>query len=116
VKHARNVIIVLALAAAVAFLPAGGLGAAFVSWALGVLFLGALGWFAARLYRESRVTLLSLGDRNRSILYLAAGVAVLTLTATHRLWASGAGVAVWLALLAAASYAAFAVYRATRGY
>ncbi len=115
-KHARNALIVVAIGALVAFSPGAGIGVAFLSWLLGIAFLAAMAWFAIRLYREHRVALYSLGEGRRAILYVAAGVAVLTFTATSRLWASGPGTVVWLALLAASGFAVFSVYRSARGY
>jgi len=116
VRNVRNVVIVLALAAAVAFLPAAGVGAAFLGWLLGIGFLGALAWFASRLYREYRLTLYGLGDRNRGLLYGAIGVTALTLTASSLLWETPIGVLAWFALLGAAISAAVVVYRAAREY
>jgi hypothetical protein len=116
VKSARNVAIVLVVAAVIAFAPGGWVGAAFLSWLLGIAFLGALAWFASRLYREYRLTLYSLGDRNRAILYCAAAVSVLTFTATSRLWQTSAGVVVWFALLLGCGYAVYWVYRTAREY
>ena len=113
-RNVRNVVIVLALAAAVAFLPAAGVGAAFLGWLLGIGFLGALAWFASRLYREYRLTLYGLGDRNRGLLYGAIGVTALTLTASSLLWQTPIGVLAWFALLGAAIFAAVVVYRAAR--
>ena len=115
-RNVRNVVIVLALAAAVAFLPAAGVGAAFLGWLLGIGFLGALVWFASRLYREYRLTLYGLGDRNRGLLYGAIGVTALTLTASSLLWQTPIGVLAWFALLGAAIFAAVVVYRAAREY
>ena len=60
------------------------------------------------------VALYALGDRRRMILYVAAAVATLTLTGTHKLWASSAGSVAWLALIAGSAYAAFAVIWAAR--
>ena len=115
-RNARNVLIILVLAAAVAFLPGAGVGASFLGWLLGIGFLGALAWFIARLYREYRLTLYSLGDRNRGLLYGAVGVTVLTLTATKLMWQTAIGTLAWFALLAAAISAAVYVYRASREY
>jgi hypothetical protein len=58
----------------------------------------------------------SLGATRRAILYVAAGVAVLTMTAEPRLWVSTGGKIAFLLLLAAAGYAAFAVIRSARRY
>ena len=115
-RNVRNVVIILALAAAVAFLPAAGVGASFLGWLLGIAFLGALAFFVYRMYREYRVTLYGLGDRNRGLLYGAVGVTVLTLTATRMLWGTAIGTLAWFALLGAAIFAAVYVYRESREY
>jgi hypothetical protein len=47
VKTALYVGIILALAAAVAFLPAAGVAAGMFIWLIGILFWGALAWFLA---------------------------------------------------------------------
>ena len=67
-------------------------------------------------YRERRVSLYALGDGRRALLYVALGVATLTLTATSRLWATGAGSVAWLILLAGSAYAVFAVLWSARKY
>ena len=115
-RNARNVLIIVALAAGVAFLPGAGVGASFLGWLLSLAFLGALAFFLYRLYREYRVTLYGLGDRNRGLLYGAVGVTVLTITATRLMWQSAVGTVAWFALLGAAIYAAVYVYRASREY
>jgi hypothetical protein len=116
VRTVLYIVIVLGLAAVVALLPGGGHAANTVATALSIAFLGALTWFAARMYRENRVALLSLDDRWRATLYVAIGVVVVTLAATSRLWQTGAGVIVWFALLFAAAYALYATWRAAQRY
>jgi hypothetical protein len=113
---ARNIIIVLAIAAIVAIVPGGGTGANVVSQAVFLAFLAALGWFAMVMYRQHRATLYSLGDGRRAIVYVAVGVAAVTLTATSRMWASPAGSVAWLVLMAGAIYAVFAIVWAARKY
>ena len=115
-KHIRNVAIIVALGAAVFFLPGGGLAAGLLLWLTGVLFLGGLAWFASRLYREHRFSLYALGDRWRGILYVAVAVAVLTITASTELFSTPAGTVAWFVLIGAASFAVFAVYRESRTY
>lgn len=115
-KTVRNIVIVLAIAAVVVVVPGGGTGASVVSQAVSLAFLAALAWFASVMYRQHRVTLYSLGDGRRAILYVAAAVAVLTLTGTSRLWRSGGGEVAWLVLLGGAIYAAFSVIWAARKY
>jgi hypothetical protein len=112
----RNIGIVLVIAALVVAVPGGGTGATVALQAASIAFLAALGWFASVMYRQHRIALYSLGDKRRAILYAAVGVAVLTLTATVRLWQTSAGKVAWCVLLVASAYAAFAVIWAARQY
>src|SRR3954453_19857113 len=91
VKAAVNILIVLALAAAVAFLPGGGTTSRVIIQLFGIVFLAGLAFFAYRLYREYRVPLYSLGDCNRAILYCSIGAATLAVSGTPKLWDTGAG-------------------------
>ena len=116
VKNLRNAAIIAALAAAVAIIPGGGTGANVFGQAVSVVFLAAIGWVAVLLYREHRVAIYSLGDRRRTFLYVAAGIAALTLTATTRLWHTVGGRLAWFALIAAVIYAAVAVFISARRY
>ena len=111
---ARNIVIVLLLAAAVAFLPGAGIASGLISYLLSLLFLGGMAFFVARLYMEHRLDLDSLGERRRAMLYGAVGVAILTVSATPRLWNSGAGTFVWFLLIGLASYVLYLVYRSYR--
>jgi hypothetical protein len=115
-KNARNIAIVLAIAALVVLIPGGGTGANVAIQAVSLAFLGALAWVASRLYREHRVALYSLGDARRATLYGAIVVGALTLTATHRLWQTGTGEIAWFALMGGAAYAIFAVVWSARKY
>jgi hypothetical protein len=113
---ARNIVIILAIAALVVLLPGGGTGAAVAFAALRLAFYFSLAWIAAMMYRERRSTLYGLGDVKRAILYVALGVGALTLAATPRLWQTGAGSVAWLLLLGISVYAAFAVFWSARQY
>ncbi len=115
-KNIRNILIVLVIAALVVVIPGGGKGANVASQAISLAFLAAIAWVASLMYREHRLTLYGLGDRRRAILYVAAGVATLTFTATSRLWQTGPGELVWLALIGGAVYAVFAVVWSARKY
>lgn len=114
--NARNVAIILALAAFVMLAPGGGDASSGVLEVLVIAMLGSIGWLAVRLYREHRTDIYGLGDRSRAILYGSAALAALTLTATDRLWSSGAGTVVWFALMALAVYGVYGVFRASRQY
>jgi hypothetical protein len=112
----RNVAIIAALAALVALAPGGGNVTDAILQALVIVMLAFIAWFAVRLYREHRTDLYALGDRNRAILYGSAGLATITVTATDRMWDTGAGLIVWFALIGLAVYGAWFVFRASREY
>jgi hypothetical protein len=114
---ARNVAIVLALAALVAFLPGGGTGAGVIGAVLSTLIVVSLVYVLARLYRERRLDLEGLGDRWRGVLYGAIGTALFAMAARERLFDSGgAGTLLWFAALGGASYALYLVWRHYREY
>jgi hypothetical protein len=116
VTFARNAAIVLVLAAAVAFIPGGGTTAAVIGGVLSTLILVSLVFFVARLYREHRFDLDALGDRWRALLYGAVGVAVVAMAARPRLRETSGGTLLWIALLAAAAYSVYLVWRHHRSY
>lgn len=115
-RNARNVAIILVLAAAVSFLPGGGRAADVAGAVLSILFAAGLAWFFGRTYLERRTDIYTLGDRSRAILYVAIGVAAVTIVAASRLTATGAGTVVFVALLGGCAYALLTVYRAWRQY
>ena len=63
--NVRNIAIVLALAALVAFVPGAGTGAGVLIGVISLAFLAAVAWVGAMLYRQHRSTLYSLGDARR---------------------------------------------------
>lgn len=115
-ETARNVLIVLALAAVVMLAPGGGNASAAILQTLLIAMLASIAWFGVRLYREHRSDIYALGERNRGILYASAGLLALTMTATDRLWETGPGTVVWIALIALACYGVYYVFRASREY
>ena len=113
----RNIAIVVGLALVVWLLPGGDTGADFVGNLLTVIFLSGLLFFGYRLYMEHRTTLFDLEDRMRMILYVAAGLFVMAIVATGRLWDSGGPyILLWFAMIASASYGGYVVFRSTRQY
>jgi hypothetical protein len=114
--NVRNVLIIVLIAAVVAIAPGGGTGANVVVQAVSLFFLAAIAWVASIMYRQYRTELYSLGDGRRAALYVAVGVAAVTLTATARLWSTSAGSVAWLVLMGAAIYTTFAVVWAARKY
>ena len=113
---ARNIAIILVIAAIVDLVPGGGTAASVVVTAVSLIFLGALGWIASIMYREHRNELYSLGERKRTALYVAIGVLAITLTATSRLWSTALGSVAWLVLVAGTIYAGGAVLWSSRRY
>ena len=113
---ARNVGIILVLAALGAFIPGGGTTADVIGAILSTLILVSLVFLVARLYREHRFDLDGLGDRWRGLLYGAIGVAILAMAARPRLSDTSGGTLVWVALLGCASYAVYMVWRHYRRY
>jgi hypothetical protein len=113
---ARNVLIILALAAIVRFAPGGGDTAALVNAILFTLLNVVFVYFGVRFYRERRVDIYGLGDRGRLLLYGGLAAIVLALAATGRWLDSGAGTLVWIALLVGAIAALVTVFRQYREY
>ena len=112
----RNVAIVLALAALVAFLPGGGDASAVIGAILSTLIIASFVMLGARFYRERRLDLVGLGDGWRATLYGAIAVVVVAMAARDRLFDSGGGTILWIAALAGAVYAVFLVWRHSREY
>jgi hypothetical protein len=113
---ARNIVIILALAAVVDLVPGGGTGGHVALQAVQIAFLGAIAWFASITYRQRRSQLYSLGDTRRAVLYVAAAVVLLTLTANARLTATAGGTLAFVVLLVASAYTIFAVIWSARQY
>jgi hypothetical protein len=116
VTVARNVLIVCALAALVAFLPGGGTGASIVGGVLSTLILVSFVLLAARFYRENRYEIDGLGDRWRAALYGSLGLILLAMAARARLFATGPGTLAWIIAVAGAAYTLYLVWRHHRAY
>ena len=116
-KHLRNIAIVLLLAVAVWQVPGGETASVTISNILGIVFMGGLLFLGYRLYMENRETIFGLEERQRGLLYGALALIAITLVATRRMWdAGGLGALVWLALIGAAAYAIYGVWRSYRTY
>jgi len=106
----RNAAIVMLLALAVAFVPAGGNLADAILTAIAMGFLAGIAWFAFVFSRQNQLTLAALSDGRRAILYGALGVIALLIAGKDELFASGGGTLVWIALLAASVAAIWRVW------
>jgi hypothetical protein len=109
--------VVALVALAVVVLPGGGSALNVAVTLLTILFFAAIAFLAFRLFREHRFELDTLESTQRLVLYGSVGLALVTFTATNRLFdTGGAGVLVWLALLALCSYGIFWVWTKYRSY
>jgi hypothetical protein len=115
-KTARNVLILLAIAALVAFLPGGGDTAQLVLALLSIGITLAFVLLGIRFYRENRVAIFSLGDRHRAIAYASLGALVVAFAGRRQLTDSAAGSIVLVLLFAGAGAGAYAVWRHHRSY
>lgn len=115
-KMARNIAIVVVIAAAVYFIPGGGRAAGTFEATLWVAFCLGLGYFGLRMYRESRVTVHGLGDRHRGILYGGIVLAFFAYAAHGHMWETSFGTLVWFVIVGCVIYAAMEVYRHSHTY
>jgi hypothetical protein len=115
-RNARNVAIILALAAAVYFIPGGGRTAATVESVLWVGFGVALGFIALRVYRERRFWLNGLGDHARGLFYAVCALVLFLLEARWWIDAGGWRELLWFVLAGLGIWAAMEVYRRARSY
>jgi hypothetical protein len=113
---ARNVAIIATIALAVVVLPGGGNATDLLLAVLSLAFLGAMAWFAARLYHENQFTLAALSTRSRALLYGAVAAAFAALTGTDRMLDTGPGTVLWLALLGGAVASVYYVWTESRRY
>jgi hypothetical protein len=115
-KNARNIAIVLLIAAAVFVIPGGGQAAHTFEAVVMVGFGVAVGYLGLRLYREGRVSIHGLGDRHRGLLYGSTALAAVLAMGQKRMWQTGLGELMWFALAGLVVYALLAVYRYWRSY
>jgi hypothetical protein len=110
VRTARNVAIIMLLALGVAFLPGGGNVAEAVLTALTMGLLAGIAWMVYTLSRENQLTLATLTDGRRAVLYGAFGMLLLLVAGTDRLFSSGGGTLLWIVLLGASVAAIWRVW------
>ncbi len=115
-RAARNIAIIAALAAAIAFLPFGGNAFDVILAALSMALLAGIAGAVAQFAQRNELTLASLNDRDRTLLYGAAGVVVLLLVGTSRFFASGLGTLAWVVLFGASVYIAWRVWQDATTY
>jgi hypothetical protein len=115
-KHARNIVIVVALAVAVAAVPGGSDTAGLIGAIFSLAIVSLIAFFAGRLYRDHQVDIYGLGNVDRAILYAAIGAIVLLLAASGRLTSTGAGTLAEIAGLAICAGGLLRVFRNWQRY
>jgi O-antigen/teichoic acid export membrane protein len=115
-QTARNIVIILALAAGVDFLPGGGAAAATVLSALMMIFLAAIAWLLYRVYHEQQLTLATLTDARKAGLFGAVGAMALLVVAYDDLRSWTGGVVLWVALMAGCVGIVFLIWRQATTY
>jgi hypothetical protein len=112
----RNVAIVMLLAVVVAFVPAGGNAADTILTAITMGFLAAIAWSLYVLSRQQQLTLATLSDGRRAILFAALGLIALLIAGSDEMFASGGGTLAWILLLGASVAAIWRVWTEANTY
>ena len=109
-RTARNVAIIMLLALVVAFLPGGGNAAEALLTALTMGLLAGIAWMVYTVSRENQLTLATLSDGRRAVLYSAVGLIALLIAGSDKLFSTGGGTLLWILLFAAAVAAIWRVW------
>jgi hypothetical protein len=116
VRTARNVAIIMVLALGVAFAPAGGNVVDAVFTALTMGFLAGIAWMLFTLSRQNQLTLATLSDGRRALLYGALGLIALLIAGSDEMFSSGGGTLAWILLLGASVGAIWKVWSEANTY
>ena len=112
----RDVAVIMLLALVVAFAPAGGNAAEAILTAITMGFLAAIAWTLFVLSRQRQLTLATLSDSRRAILYGALGMIALLIAGSDELLSSGGGTLAWILLLGASIAAIWRVWLEANTY
>lgn len=104
------------LALGVAFLPGGGNVAEAVITALTMALLAGIAWMLYVFSRENQLTLSTLTDGRRAILYGAFGMLALLVAGSDKMFSTGGGTLLWIVLLAASVAAIWKVWMEANTY
>lgn len=115
-RSLRNAAIVMLLAAVVAFAPAGGNAADAILTAITMAFLTAIAWTVFVLSRQNQLTLATLSDSRRALLYGGLGLIALLIAGSDEMFSSGGGTLAWIFLLGAAVAAIWRVWTEANTY
>lgn len=113
---ARNVLIIAALAAGVAFLPNGGNVAEAGLTAITMGFLAGIAWTVGRLTTQFGSGVMALPDSRRIVLYSCFGLIVLMVAGASKMFSSGLGTMTWLLLMASGVVGIWLIVSEARSY
>lgn len=116
VVAARNIAIIAVLALGVAFLPRGGDVASAVFTAITMAFLAVISLAVYRAAQANRMTLSSLPDSRRFVLYSAVGLIVLLIAGASTMFDTGLGTLAWILLLGSAGVGIWLVVSEAKSY
>jgi len=112
----RNVAIVMLLALVVAFVPGGGNVADAILAAITMAFLAGIAWAIFVFSRENQLTLATLSDGRRALLYGAIGLIARLIAGSDEMFETGLGTLGWIVLLGAAIAAIWRVWLEANAY
>ena len=115
-RTVRNVAIIMALALLVAFVPAGGHAVNAILAAITMGFLAGISWMLYTFSRQNQLTLATLTDSRRAILYSALGMLALLIAGQDKLWSTGGGTLLWILLFAGSLAAIWKVWMDAQSY
>jgi hypothetical protein len=114
-RTARNIAIVALLAVPVAFVPGGGNAARAILAALTLAFLATIALAVRQLYAENRLTVDTLPEGERVLLFGSVGLLMLMAVGADEMLGGGGGLAVlWVTLVAVAVIAIAGVWTRSR--
>jgi hypothetical protein len=116
VRAARDIGIIMLLAFCVAFVPAGGNLAEAVLTAITMGFLAGIAWMLFVASRQNQLTLASLNDARRGILYAALGMIALLVAGGDEMTSTGSGTLAWIVLLGASIAAIWRIWVDANSY
>ncbi len=99
-RTARNIAIIAVLALIVAVAPGGGNAADGILTLISLAFYTLIAFGGYQLYRQYRLTYLGLTDGQRALFVGSLGAIVLMIAGARELTETGAGLLVWLAVIA----------------
>ncbi len=115
-RPARNVAIIMVLALGVAFVPGGGNAVDAIVTAMVMGMLAGIAWSLYVLSRQNQLTLATLSDGRRAILYGALGLIALLVAGTDKLFSTGQGTLLWIVLFGIAVAAIWRVWLEANTY